>query len=312
MTERVYLAFEKHVEDLDKQIASLSSKDCYEEITSLRAKREKKLSDLHKKLTPFQRVQLARHPNRPKVLDYFRFLLSSVVQLAGDRAFGDDKAMLAAVGKVDTVPVVVLGTEKGRDPDSRVRHNFGMAKPEGYRKAVRVMKLAEKFRLPVVTFVDTQGAYAGVDAEKRGQGKAIADSIASCLSLEVPIISFIIGEGGSGGAVALASSNRVIMLENSVYSVISPEACSSILWKSVDHAEEAAKSLKLTATDMKNFGVADHVIKEPVGGAHEDPNEIFLSVKGILLRTLAEYNGKAPEDIIREREERFISLGKNL
>lgn len=312
MEERVYLPFEKPIENLDRQIASLDPKECQEELASLALKRRKKLEEVHKKLTPTQRVQLARHPNRPKALDYLRFMVSSFVPLSGDRAFGEDKALISGIGRINSFSVMVLGIEKGRDPESRVRHNFGMVKPEGYRKAVRVMKLAEKFGLPVVAFVDTQGAYAGVEAEQRGQGKAIADSIETCISLQTPIVSFIIGEGGSGGAVALASSNCLIMLENSVYSVISPEACSSILWKSVDNATAAAAALKLTAADMKKFGVADYVVDEPVGGAHECPEKVLLPAKNLLVDVLDKYKDVSSGELVKERGEKFVNLGKNL
>ena len=282
---KTYLDFEKPIAELEGKIRELQHLtegdqpvDIDSEVGTLQAKVQKLLTETYRSLSPWQKTQVARHPERPHVVDYVNGLISDFTPLAGDRAYGDDKAMLGGMGRFRGRSVMVIGTEKGADTEGRLRHNFGMARPEGYRKAQRLMKLAERFGLPIITFVDTAGAYPGVGAEERGQAEAIARCIEVCLSVKTPLIACITGEGGSGGAVALAVGDRVVMLQNSVYSVISPEACSSILFRSADRAQDAAEALKLTAQDMKRLGVADLVIDEPVGGAHRDPGGTIMSL----------------------------------
>src|ERR1051325_10740490 len=276
---RHYLDFEKPIAELEGKIEELrrmSEPDginIAEEVSRLTAVADRQLRATYAKLTPWQKTLVARHPDRPKAMDYIRALISDFTPLAGDRAFADDAAVLGGMGRFRGRSVMVLGTEKGADTESRVKHNFGMARPEGYRKARRLMRLAERFGLPVLTLVDTAGAYPGIDAEARGQSEAIARAIETCLDIRVPVVSAIIGEGGSGGAIALAAANTVLMLGHAVYSVISPEGCASILWRDGAHTPQAAEALKLTAPELLRLGVIDRVVPEPLGGAHRLPGE---------------------------------------
>src|SRR5688572_24263205 len=269
-----FLDFEKPIAELEGKIAELrhlsnaDDMNIAEEITRLQVKADKLLKQTYSKLSAWQKTQVARHPERPHFNDYANALIEDFVPLAGDRSFADDLAIQGGLGRLRGIPIVIMGHEKGSDTTTRVKHNFGMAKPEGYRKAVRLMELADRFGLPVITLVDTPGAYPGVEAEARGQAEAIARSIETCLKITVPLVSAIIGEGGSGGAIALAAANHIIMLEHSVYSVISPEGCASILWRSAEQAKDAAEALKLTAEDLKQLGVIDEIVAEPLGGAH--------------------------------------------
>src|SRR5579864_2483174 len=276
---RQFLEFEKPIAELEGKIEELrhlssgSDVNIADEVTRLETKLDRLLRVTYQRLTAWQKVQVARHPERPHASDFIKGLIANLTPLAGDRAFGEDRAMLSGLGRFRGHSVVVLGHEKGADTESRVRHNFGMPRPEGYRKARRLMELAARFRLPVLTFVDTAGAYPGIDAEARGQAEAIARSIETCLDLRVPLIAAVIGEGGSGGAIALAAGNAVLMLEHAVYSVISPEGCASILWRDGEHAREAAEALRLTAQDLLRLGVIDRIVSEPLGGAHRQPQE---------------------------------------
>jgi len=289
----VFLDFEQPIADLEGKILELrhmsEGKDVniVEEVSRLEVKVEKLLKQTYGKLSAWQKVQVARHPNRPHCLDYIGKLIDEFTPLAGDRGFAEDAAIVGGLGRFRGTSVMVIGQEKGHDTETRIKHNFGMAKPEGYRKAQRLMRLADRFNLPVVTLVDTAGAYPGVGAEERGQAEAIARSIDTCLDLHVPLISVIIGEGGSGGAVALAAANRVLMLEHSVYSVISPEGCASILWRSPDQSKEAAEALKLTAEDLLELGVIDAIVPEPLGGAHRETAVVISAVGDAIEKELA-------------------------
>ena len=311
-----YLDFEKPIADLDIQISELQAMPGFDKDEDLQASRkrlskrvDKQLKDIYKKLTPWQKCQVARHPDRPHYIDYVNALFTECTLLAGDRNFSDDQAVLGYLARFDDKPVVVIGQEKGHDTKSRLVHNFGMARPEGYRKAIRLMDLADKFRLPVIAVVDTPGAYPGLGAEERGQSEAIARTIEKSLEIGVPTISVIIGEGGSGGAVALATADRNLMLENSIYSVISPEGCASILWKNSEMMSTAANALKLTATDMEEYGVIDKIIPEPIGGAHRDPYLVYKSLKTTIRSTLKEIGQKRPDTLRRERIEKFKNMG---
>ncbi|MDB5686302.1 MAG: acetyl-CoA carboxylase carboxyltransferase subunit alpha, partial [Rhizorhabdus sp.] len=272
-----YLDFEKPVAELQARVAELretadgGEADISVEVSRIEAKADKLLRDTYAKLTPWQKTQVARHPDRPHFRDYVAGMVTDFTLLAGDRAFGDDQAILGGLGRIDGRRVMIIGHEKGNDTASRMRHNFGMGRPEGYRKAIRLMQLADRFGVPVVTLVDTTGAFPGVQAEERGQAEAIARSTEQCLALGVPMISAIVGEGGSGGAIALAAGNRVLMFEHAVYSVISPEGCASILWRTADKAPDAAEAMKVTAQDLKGLGLIDTIVPEPLGGAHRDP-----------------------------------------
>ena len=282
-TVRTYLDFEKPIAELESKVTELralnsdddASASLTDEVTKLQQKAHQALVDTYAKLTPWQKTQVARHPDRPHCLDYVRALIEDFTPLAGDRYFAEDAAIMGGLGRFRGRPVVVIGNEKGSDTESRIKHNFGMARPEGYRKAVRLMDLADKFALPVITLVDTAGAYPGIGAEERGQAEAIARSTDRCLALGVPLVAVIIGEGGSGGAVAIATANRVLMLEHSIYTVASPEAAASILWRDSARAIDAATSMKITAQDLKTLGVIDVIITEPIGGAHRDPAMMF-------------------------------------
>jgi acetyl-CoA carboxylase carboxyl transferase subunit alpha len=316
-----FLEFEKPIAELEGKIAELrhladtgeadtAEIDIAEEVARLQVKVDKLLRTTYARLTPWQKTLVARHPERPHFTDYTAALIEEFTPLAGDRAFADDLAILGGLGRFRGRSVVVLGHEKGSDTATRVRHNFAMARPEGYRKAQRLMELADRFRLPVITLVDTPGAYPGVDAEARGQAEAIARSIETCLKIRVPFVSVVIGEGGSGGAIALAAANRVIMLEHAVYSVISPEGCASILWRSAEHAKDAADALKLTAEDLLRLGVIDQVVPEPVGGAHRSRAEAIAAVGDALEAALAELRGGDGGTLRNQRREKFLEMGK--
>ena len=312
------LDFEKQIHDLETKIeelrhmASGEEMNIVEEISTLQNKVDKLLKQKYSKLSSWEKVQVARHPERPHTKDYINALIEDFVELAGDRNFAEDAALIGGFGKFNGTPVMVIGQEKGADTESRMKHNFGMPKPEGYRKAQRLMLLAEKYDIPVITFVDTAGAYPGVGAEERGQSEAIARSIDVCLGLKVPIISIVIGEGGSGGAIAIATANSVLMLEHSIYSVISPEGCASILWRSAEKKKDAAEALKLTAQDLHKLKVIDDIIIEPLGGAHRHHKENFKNVKNALqkeLTNLKKLNGQA---VMTQRRKKFLEMGRNL
>ena len=281
---QTFLEFEKPIAELEGKIEELrhltdtGDINIADEVSKLQVKVDRLLRQTYAKLAPAQKVQVARHPNRPHCMDYIEGMVEDFTPLAGDRGFAEDRAIIGGIGRFRGRSVMIMGQEKGHDTETRVRHNFGMAKPEGYRKAIRLMELAERFKLPVITLVDTAGAYPGVGAEERGQAEAIARSIDTCLRLKVPLIATVIGEGGSGGAIALAAADRVLMLEHAIYSVISPEGCASILWRTNTAAAEAAAALRLTAQDLKDLGVIDRVIGEPIGGAHRDRAEIMTAV----------------------------------
>ena len=312
---RNFLDFEKPIADLEgkieelKHLSTSGDINIAEEVGKLQSKVERQLQNIYQKLTPWQTVQVARHPDRPHVKDILAAMISDFMPLAGDRAFGDDAAVIGGLGRFRGRAVMVIGTEKGRDTDERLRHNFGMARPEGYRKAQRLITLANRFGLPVLTFVDTAGAYPGVDAEERGQAEAIARTIEVCLGAEVPIIVTIVGEGGSGGAVALAAGDYVMMLENAVYSVISPEGCASILWRSAANAQEAAEALRMTAKDLLKLGVIDEIVSEPLGGAHRDPAAALTALSDAVAGALATYGDRPAETLKADRRRKFIGLG---
>ncbi len=311
-----YLDFEKPLaeiegkaEELRAMARSNEEMDVEAEAGALDRKAADLLVDLYKGLTPWRKCQVARHPERPHCKDYIEALFNEYTPLAGDRNFADDLSVMGGLARLRDRPVVVIGHEKGNDTQSRIERNFGMARPEGYRKAIRLMDLADRFNLPVVTLVDTPGAYPGKGAEERGQSEAIARSTEKCLSIGVPLISVIIGEGGSGGAVAFASANRVAMLEHSVYSVISPEGCASILWKDAEKMREAAEALRLTAQDLTKLGVADLIIDEPLGGAHRAPDVAITSVGDAIERMLGELEGKSRKKLIKDRRDKFLKMG---
>jgi acetyl-CoA carboxylase carboxyl transferase subunit alpha len=313
---RTFLDFEKPIAELEAKIEELrhvgdqGTLNIADEVSRLEAKTDRLLHQTYAKLTAWQKVQVARHPARPHGLDYIGRLIDDYTPLAGDRSFAEDRAIVGGLGRFRGRGVVVIAHEKGKDTASRVQHNFGMARPEGYRKARRLMALADRFGLPVLSLIDTAGAYPGVDAEARGQAEAIARSIETCLELHVPLVSAVIGEGGSGGAIAIAVGNHVVMLEHAVYSVISPEGCASILWRSAEHAQDAADSLKLTAQDLLRLGVIDGVIQEPVGGAHRNPDAAIQAVGDALelaLRPLVGLDGPA---LKAQRRAKFLAMGK--
>ena len=311
-----YLDFEKPLaeiegkaEELRAMARSNKEMDVEKEAAALDGKAGSLLRDLYKGLTPWQKCLVARHPDRPHCKDYVEALFSDYTPLAGDRNFADDHAIMGGLARFNDMPVMVIGHEKGNDTKSRIERNFGMARPEGYRKAIRLMDMAHRFGLPVVTLVDTPGAFPGKGAEERGQAEAIARSTQKCLEIGVPLISIVIGEGGSGGAVAFATANRVAMLEHSVYSVISPEGCASILWKDADKMREAAEALRLTAQDLQKLGVIDRIISEPVGGAQRGQAETIAAVGKALETMLKELSGKKPEALIKDRRQKFIDMG---
>jgi acetyl-CoA carboxylase carboxyl transferase subunit alpha len=311
-----YLEFEKPIAELEGKIEELrhlsgsSSLNIADEVARLQQKVERQIRQTYAKLTPWQKVQVARHPERPHAVDYISALVEDWTPLAGDRLFGEDLAILGGIGRIDGRSCVVLGQERGHDTETRVRHNFGMARPEGYRKAQRLMNLADRFRLPVVALIDTSGAYPGIDAEARGQAEAIARAIETCLAIRVPFVAVVIGEGGSGGAVAIGAANRVLMLEYAVYSVISPEGCASILWRTRENAPDAAEALKLTAQDLLKLGVIDEIIEEPLGAAHRERSATISKVGRAIasqLRDLSQLDG----DILRtRRREKFLEMGR--
>ncbi|MFZ1815176.1 MAG: acetyl-CoA carboxylase carboxyltransferase subunit alpha [Rhizobiaceae bacterium] len=316
---RSYLEFEKPVADIEGRIHELRNLaqndehvDLSGEIQKLEQKAAETLVDLYAKLTPWHKTQVARHADRPHFKHYVDALITEFTPLSGDRYFAEDQAVIAGFGRFDGQPVAIIGQEKGSDTQSRLKHNFGMARPEGYRKAVRVMDLAGRFGIPVLTLVDTAGAYPGVGAEERGQAEAIARSIEKCLNLTVPIISLVIGEGGSGGAIAIATANRVYMLEHAIYSVISPEAGASILWRDSARAKDVATSMKITAQDLVQLGIVDGIVKEPVGGAHRDPGFVMEEAGKAIREALKELNGIDGEDLKRLRREKFLAIGRNL
>lgn len=314
-SEIFVLDFEKEIAQTKEKLAALENsaeqgKDVEKERKRLEKKLQKQTEEVYSSLTPLQRTQIARHPNRPHCLDYVNALISDFMPLSGDRLFADDAAMIAGIGYFHNVTVAVIGQEKGNDLESRMKYNFGMARPEGYRKAQRIMDLAEKFNMPIISFVDTAGAYPGLDAEARGQAQAIASSIEKCLRVKTPIISIVIGEGGSGGAIAIAVADRVLMLENSIYSVISPEGCASILWRSADKVKEATEALKLTAHDLKKFGVIDEIVKEPLGGAHHDVQQTFQNVDNALYHNLKSLLSIRPNELKEARTEKFLQMGR--
>ena len=310
-----FLDFEKPLLDIQTKIEELrhlkeTSTNIANELSSLQEKFDKTLLEIYKDLTPFQKVKVCRHQDRPKFLDIVKEIFDTFEILSGDRLFADDSSIKGGFAEIDKQSFIVIGNDKGKDIDSRVKNNFGMAKPEGYRKAQRLFKIAHKFSLPVITFIDTPGAFPGVEAEDRGQSEAIASSIKDSLNIAAPIISFIIGEGGSGGAVALATGNRIIMLEHAIYSVISPEGCASILWRGTDKSEIAAENLKLTAQDLIDLEVIDEIITEPVGGAHRDFKKTCEIIKESLLRSIKLFEGKSTIEIISQREEKYLNIGK--
>ena len=310
-----YLEFEKPIAELESRVAELretatsSDIDIEAEISKLEAKSAKLLQDTYSRLTPWQKTQVARHPDRPHFKDFVAAMADDFLLLAGDRAFADDPAIIGGLAKIDGRRIMLIGHEKGDDTASRLRHNFGMAKPEGYRKAIRLMRLADRFGLPVITLVDTPGAFPGVQAEERGQAEAIARSTEQCLELKVPLIAVIVGEGGSGGAVALAAANRVLMFEHAVYSVISPEGCASILWRTADKAAEAAEAMKITASDLQALGVVDRVVGEPVGGAHRQPEEAMLGLKQALIEEIDGCIPLGPRELVAQRRAKFLAVG---
>jgi len=312
---RQFLEFEKPIAELEGKIEELrhlssgSDVNIADEVTRLETKLDRLLRVTYQRLTAWQKVQVARHPERPHASDFIKGLIANFTPLAGDRAFGEDRAMLSGLGRFRGHSVVVLGHEKGADTESRVRHNFGMPRPEGYRKARRLMELAARFRLPVLTFVDTAGAYPGVDAEARGQAEAIARAIETCLGLEVPLVSSVIGEGGSGGAIAIAAGNRTLMLEHAVYSVISPEGCASILWRSAENSQDAAEALKLTAQDLLRLGIIDEVVPEPLGGAHREPQAAIAALGSAIENALRPLLSLDRAELREQRRQKFLAMG---
>lgn len=311
-----FLAFEKPIAELQGRIDDLRNTaaegriDLTAEITRLQVKSDNLLKDIFTNLTPWQKTQVARHPERPHFKDYVAALFTEFVPLAGDRAFGDDQAIIGGFATFRNRKIMVLGHEKGDDIASRLRHNFGMGKPEGYRKAIRLIDLASRFGLPIITLVDTSGAFPGIQAEERGQAEAIARSTETCLNASVPIVSAIVGEGGSGGAIALAAGNRVIMFEHAVYSVISPEGCASILWRAADKAPEAAEAMRITAQDLKSFGVIDDIVPEPLGGAHRDRAAAIGALADALFFALTDLIPLTPMELRKDRQAKFLKMGR--
>lgn len=313
---QAYLDFEKPIADLESKIEELrhlSSEgevNIADEVGKLQDKVQKQLTQTYAKLSPWQKAQVARHQQRPHAKAYIHSLITDFTPLAGDRAFADDNAIIGGIGRFHGQSVVVIGNEKGDTTESRIKHNFGMAKPEGYRKAQRLMELADQFKLPLITFVDTPGAYPGIDAEARGQAEAIARSIETCIKIQVPFVSIIIGEGGSGGAIALAVADKVMMLEHSIYSVISPEGCASILWRDSDQAATAAAALRLTAQDLLKLDIIDQIISEPLGGAHRDPTTTISRAGDEIFKLLDGLSEQPTESLIKNRRAKFLSMGE--
>ncbi|MEC8100511.1 MAG: acetyl-CoA carboxylase carboxyltransferase subunit alpha [Pseudomonadota bacterium] len=315
---KFFLDFEAEIAELEgrinelRHVSNVKGTKILDEISNLEFKTKKLLKAKYSSLSPWQRVQVARHPERPHFIDYISGIFDDFQELNGDRKFGQDDAIIGGLASLDGQSVMIIGQEKGNDTNSRIKRNFGMARPEGYRKSIRLMNLANKFNLPILTFVDTAGAYPGVGAEQRGQSEAIASSIKTCLSVDVPLISIIIGEGGSGGAVAIATGDRVLMLENAVYSVISPEGCASILWQKDGFDEVAANSLKLTASDLVKLNVIDEVISEPLGGAHRDIDKTIENVKQSLVKNLEELNSSKQTNLLSLRRKKYLKYGSQL
>ena len=313
---RHFLDFEKSIADLEGKIEELrhltsdGDVNIADEVGRLQQKMEKQLQTVYAKLDPWQKVQVARHPDRPHAVAAINHLITDYQPLAGDRSFAEDQAVVGGLGRFRGRSVVVIGTEKGATTEERVKRNFGMARPEGYRKARRLMEMASRFGLPIITFVDTAGAYPGVDAEARGQAEAIARSIETCLSVEVPIVASVVGEGGSGGAVALAAGNRVMMFEHAIYSVISPEGCASILWRSAEHAKDAAEALKMTAQDLERLRVIDKIVGEPLGGAHRNPKEALDALGNAIDEELGALSSLSGEELRKERRDKFLAMGE--
>ncbi|MCZ4296762.1 acetyl-CoA carboxylase carboxyltransferase subunit alpha [Henriciella marina] len=312
-----YLDFEKPIAELETKIAELEAvsqqgegPSISDELKKLKDKAAKQLKDTYSSLTPWRKTQVARHPERPHFSDYIEQLFDDFQELAGDRVFGNDEAVIGGLATFRGQSVVIMGHEKGRNTESRLRHNFGMAHPEGYRKAVRLMDLADKFKLPVLSFVDTAGAFPGKAGEERGQAEAIARSTERCLTLTVPMVSLIIGEGGSGGAIAIAAANRVLMMEHSIYSVISPEGCASILYRDSAKARDAAEAMKITSEDLLKLKVVDDVVKEPMGGAHRDPQRAISQAGKAIEKALSELAGLSPVELKRQRRDRFYAIGR--
>jgi acetyl-CoA carboxylase carboxyl transferase subunit alpha len=313
---RQFLDFEKPIAELESKIEELRHMtqpgeiNIADEVARLSAKADSQLKALYAKLTPWQKTLVARHVERPKAAAVIAALITDFTPLAGDRAFADDAAIIGGMGRFRGLPVMVIGTEQGTDTETRIKHNFGSARPEGYRKARRLMELAGRFNLPILTFVDTKGAYPGIDAEARGQAEAIARGIEACLSAPVPLVASIIGEGGSGGAIALAAGNAVLMFEHSIYSVISPEGCASILWKDAAQAPVAAEAMRITAQDLKKLGLIDEIVPEPVGGAQREPAEALAALSDAIATALAPLKGMTPESLRAKRREKFLAMGK--
>jgi len=312
-----FLDFEAPIAELEGKIEELRrlqaddpAMDIQDDVARLEKKAAAQLEDIYAKLSPWQKTQVARHPLRPHTLDYINALIEDFVPLAGDRAFGEDKAIISGVGRFKGQSVALIGHEKGNDTESRINHNFGMARPEGYRKAARILKLAEQFNMPVITLVDTAGAYPGLGAEERGQAEAIARSTEACLEAGIPIVSVIIGEGGSGGAVAIATANRVLMLEHAIYSVISPEGCASILWRKDDKAQDAAAAMKLTAQHLQELNVIDLIIEEPMGGAHRNRETAIQDTGAAIETTLKTLSEFTPDMLRQDRRKKFLELGR--
>jgi acetyl-CoA carboxylase carboxyl transferase subunit alpha len=316
---RSYLDFEKPVAELEAKAEELramqagdDAANIADEIARLHTKAAQALRDLYSELTPWQKTQVARHPQRPHCLDYINALIPEFIAFAGDRKFAEDEAIVGGFGRFRGESICVIGHEKGSSTESRLKHNFGMARPEGYRKAARLMEMADRFDIPVLCLVDTAGAYPGIDAEERGQAEAIARSTEACLNLGVPNIAVILGEGGSGGAVAIATANRVLMLEHAIYSVISPEGAASILWRDTTKAQDAATNMKITAADLTAFGIIDGIVSEPIGGAHRDPAAAIASTGEAIANALAELKGLDRETVRRQRRDKFLAIGRNL
>jgi acetyl-CoA carboxylase carboxyl transferase subunit alpha len=316
---RSYLDFEKHVAELEAKVDELHALGAggegvaiEDEVGRLRDRADEALNELYSKLTPWQKTQVARHPQRPHFYDYTTALFTEFTELAGDRKFGDDAAIVGGFARFRGDSVMVIGHERGSDTESRLKHNFGMARPEGYRKAVRLMEMADRFSIPIISLVDTAGAYPGIDAEERGQAEAIARSTEACLNLGVPNVAVIIGEGGSGGAIAIATASNVQMLEHSIYSVISPEGAASILWRDSARASDAATNLKITAQDLLRLGVIDGIIAEPIGGAHRDPGAMMAAVGSTVEAALQELQGLDKDAVRRHRREKFLAIGRHI
>ena len=314
---RTYLDFEKPIAELESKVAELRalaadqhSVSIQEELAKLEGKAREALEETYADLTPWQKTQVARHPERPHFRHYIDGLVQDFTPLAGDRLFAEDQAIIGGIGRLNGRSAMIIGHEKGSDTEGRIKHNFGMARPEGYRKAQRLMELADRFSLPVISLIDTAGAYPGIGAEERGQAEAIARCTDCCLGLGVPIVSVIIGEGGSGGAVAIATANRVYMLEHAIYTVASPEAAASILWRDSTRAVDAATNMKITAQDLLKLGVVDGIIPEPTGGAHRDGREVVQAAGETVSQALAEFEGMAPEAIRKARREKFLAIGR--